>query len=51
MGNIRSIKVISVVVGELQDASKKLKNWIEEPEIVISPSLQQKTALLGQLVY
>ena len=47
MWNIRSIKVIPVVVGALGRTSKKLKNWIEELGDVISTVLLQKTALLG----
>ena len=47
MWNIRSIKVIPVVVGALGSTSKKLKNCIEELGIVKSTALLQKTALLG----
>ena len=47
MWNIRSIKVIPVVVGALGSTSKKLKKCIEELGVVISTALPQKTALLG----
>ena len=47
MWNIRSIKVIPVVVGALGSTSKKLKNYIEEMGFVVSTALLQKTALLG----
>ena len=47
MWNIRSIKVIPVVVGALGSTSKKLKNCIEELGVVISTALLQKTALIG----
>ena len=46
MWNIRSIKVIPVVVGALGSTSKKQKKCIEM-EVVISTALLQKTALLG----
>ena len=46
MWNIRSIKVIPVVVGTLGSTSKKLKKSMEEPEVVISTALLQKIALL-----
>ena len=45
MWNIRSIKVIPVVVGALGSTSKKLKNCIEEQGVVTSTALLQKTAL------
>ena len=44
MWNIRSIKVIPVVVGALGSTSKKLKKCIEELGVVISTLLLQKTA-------
>ena len=47
IGNIRSIKVIPVVVGTLGSTSKKLKKCIEELGVVISTTLLQETALLG----
>ena len=47
MWNIRSIKVIPVVVGALGSTSKKLKKYVEELGDVISTALLQKTALLG----
>ena len=47
MWNIRSIKVIPVVVGALGSTSKKLKKCIEELGVVISTVLLQKTSLLG----
>ena len=47
MWNIRSIKVIPVVVGALGSTLKKLKNCIEELRVVISTALLEKTALLG----
>ena len=47
MWNIRSIKVILVVVGTLGSTSKKLKKYIEELGVVINTALLQKTALLG----
>ena len=47
MWNIRSIKVIPVVVGALGSTPKKLKHCIEELGVVISRTLLQKTALLG----
>ena len=47
MWNIRSIKVIPVVVGALGSISKKLEKCIEELGIVISTALLQKTALPG----
>ena len=47
MWNIRSIKVIPVVVGALSSISKKLEKCIEELGIVISTALLQKTALPG----
>ena len=47
MWNIRSIKVIPVVVGALGSTSKKLKKCIEELGVVRSTTLLQKTALLG----
>ena len=46
MWNIRSIKVILVVVGALGSALKKLKKCIEELRVVISVALLQKTAPL-----
>ena len=51
MWKIRSIKVISVVVGALGSTSKKLKKCIEELGVVISTTLLQKTSLLQQLIY
>ena len=45
--DIRSIKIIPVVVGTLGSTSKKLKKCIEELEVAISTALLQKTALLG----
>ena len=53
MWNIRSIKVIPVVVGALGSTSKKLKKCIEL-RVAISTALLQKTACIlreGQLVY
>ena len=47
MWNIRSIKVIPVVVGALGIISKKLKNCIEELGVLKNTALLQKTALLG----
>ena len=47
MWNIRSIKIIPVVVRELGSTSKKLKKYIEELGVVISIALLQKAALLG----
>ena len=49
MWNIRSIKVVLVVVGELGSTSKKLKKCIEKlgVVIIISTVLLQKPALLG----
>ena len=47
MWNIRSIKVIPVVVEALGSTSRKLKKFIEELGVVISTALLQKTALLG----
>ena len=47
MWNIRSIKVIPVVVGALGSTSKTLKNCIKELGVVINTALLQKTALLG----
>ena len=45
--NIRSIKVIPVVVGKLGSTSKKLKKCLEELGVVVSTALLKKTALLG----
>ena len=42
MCNIRSIKVIPMVVGALGNRSKKLENCIEELGVVISTALLQK---------
>ena len=47
MWNIRSIKVIPVVVGAHGSTSKKLKKCIEQLGVVISIVLLQKTTLLG----
>ena len=47
MWDIRSIKIIPVVVETLGSTSKKLKKYIEELEVAISTALPQKTALLG----
>ena len=47
MWNIRSIKVIPVVVGSLGSTSKKLKKCIEELGVVKNTALLQKAALLG----
>ena len=47
MWNIRSIKVIPVVVGALGSTSEKLKKHIKELGAVIKTALLQKTALLG----
>ena len=47
MWNIRSIKVIPVVVRTAGSTSQKLKSCREELEVVISTALLQKTALLG----
>ena len=47
MWNLRSIKVIAVVVWALGSTSNKLKNCTEELWIVISTALLQKIALLG----
>ena len=47
MWNIRSIKVIPVVVGSLASTSEKLRKCIEELGVVINTRLPQKTALLG----
>ena len=47
MWNIRSIKVTPVVVGALGSTSKKLRKCIEELGVIISTTIQQKTALLG----
>ena len=47
MWNLRSIKVIAVVVWALGSTSNKLKNCIEELWIVISTALLQKISLLG----
>ena len=46
MWNIRSIKVIPVVVGALGSTSKQQKKRMEL-EVVIRTALLQKTALLG----
>ena len=46
MWNIRSIKVIPVVVGALGSTSKKLKKCIEELGVAISTALLQKAGLL-----
>ena len=45
--NIRSIKIIPVVVGAFDSTSKKLKNCIEELGDVIRTALLQKIALPG----
>ena len=47
MWNIRSIKVIPVIVGALGSTSKKLKKCIEELGVVKNTALLQKAALLG----
>ena len=47
MWNIRSIKVIPVVVGALGSTSKKLKKCIVELGVIINTALLQKAALLG----
>ena len=47
MWNIRSIKIIPVVVVAFGSTSKKLKNCLKELGIVISTVLLQKTTLLG----
>ena len=47
MWNIRSIKVIPVVLGALGSTLKKLKNCTEELRVVINTALLEKTALLG----
>ena len=44
MWNIRSIKVIPVVVGALGSTSKKLKKCIEELDVVISTALERSFA-------
>ena len=48
MWNIRSIKVIPLVVGALGSTSKKLKYCIKELGVAISTALLQKTAPLGR---
>ena len=45
MWNMRSIKVIPVVVWTLGSISKKLKNYREELVVVVSTALLQKTTL------
>ena len=45
MWNIRSIKVILVIVGELGSISKKPKNCIEKLGPIISTALLEKTAI------
>ena len=47
MWNIRSIKVILMVVGALGSTSKKLEKCIEKLGVVIGTALLQKKALLG----
>ena len=47
MWNIRSTKVIPVVVGAFGSTSIKLKKCIEELGVVVSTTLLQKTTLLG----
>ena len=47
MWNIRSIKVIPVVVGALGSTSKKLKKCIVELGVIINTALLQKAAPLG----
>ena len=47
MWNIRSVKVIPVVVGAIGSTSKKLRKCIEELGVIISTIILQKTALLG----
>ena len=51
MWNIRSIKVIPVVVGALGSTSKKLKKCIEELGVVISTALLQKIAFARDSSY
>ena len=43
MWNIRTFKVIPVVVGALGSTSKKLKSCIEEHGVAVSKALLQKT--------
>ena len=43
MWNIRTFKVIPVVVGAVGSTSKKLKSCIEEQGVAVSKALQQKT--------
>ena len=49
MWNIRSIKVIPVVVGALGSTSKKPKKCTDEPGVVINTAFLQKTAPLGTI--
>ena len=40
-----------MIVGALGTTSKKLKNCIEEPGVIINTTLPQKTAILRTALY
>ena len=48
--NIRTIKVIPVIVGAIGCTSKKLKNCIEEMGIVISTALLETARILSKVL-
>ena len=48
--NIRTIKVIPVIVGAIGCTSKKLKNYIEEMGVVISTALLETARILSKVL-
>ena len=47
MWQLKSVKVVPIVVGALGSVSKKLQDHVGELDVEISNALLQKTALLG----
>ena len=47
MWNMRTVRVVPIVVGSLGSVTKNLDKWLAELNVKISISLLQKTTLLG----
>ena len=51
IGNMKSVIVVPVIVGELGNITKKLDEWLGKLDITVNTALLQKMTLLGQPGY
>ena len=47
MWNMRTVQVVTIVIGSLGSVTKNLDKWLGKLKVKISISLPQKTTLLG----